>query len=224
MLDSRRTATAALLAGATALCGPAAASAAVTVTELKPCYLSVAPGMTEPVSLDAAGFTPGSLVDVRVDGATDALQATAGPTGRLSTQVRAPFRKHGERRFEIELVERDQPINAAVLQTRVSALAVRVRPATARPARRVRWIGRGFTAPGAVYAHYVKDGEARDTVRIGRPHGPCGTFSVRRRQFPFRPAVGAWTVQIDQLKSFAATPASPFVRLPITVRRVADYR
>ena len=60
----------------------------------------------------------------------------------------------------------------------------------------------------------------RRTVRLARARrAPCGTFNVRRRQIPVKPAVGRWTLQVDQQPSYSAEPVSVFVRLAITVSR-----
>ncbi len=107
------------------------------------------------------------------------------------------------------------------MSSRVTALAVRLRPRAARPTSIVKWRGRGFTSPGPVFVHYVKDGEVRSTVRVATPRGPCARIRARRAQFPFRPSLGACVLQVDQQRAFAPIPATPFVQLPVTVRRVS---
>jgi hypothetical protein len=71
--------------------------------------------------------------------------------------------------------------------------------------------------PGPVYAHYVFAGKSRRTVRMGMPRGDCGTFSVRRRQFPFKksPRVGEWTIWFDQVEHYDPRAA---VRVPLIIR------
>jgi hypothetical protein len=89
----------------------------------------------------------------------------------------------------------------------------------------VRFRGRGFTGPGAVYAHYVFKGVSHKTVRLAGPQGACGSFARRIRQFPFRarPKVGTWTIQFDQQRHYTAD-APVFVRLPIKVSRTIRQR
>ena len=54
-----------------------------------------------------------------------------------------------------------------------------------------------------------------------RSKGPCGTFSVRRRQIPIDSAAsGRWVIQIDQRRHYSATPRPVWVRVPVTVRRI----
>ena len=93
-------------------------------------------------------------------------------------------------------------------------------PARARTGARVRFRGRGFTAPGAVYAHYIYKGISYKSVRIAKPAGACGSFSRKVRQFPFRgrPKVGTWIIQFDQQRRYSPT-APVLVRLPIKVSR-----
>lgn len=207
------------LATATALLAAAPAAHGATAEPLKDCFLSVAPGKTEPVPVTSAGFGPNAAVEVRIDGERHAV-VNADADGRITGALPAPHQERGERTFTIELVERDAPANLVRLESRVTALSVSVKPRAARPTRRVRWSGRGFVGDGPVYAHYVRAGRERETIRLARPRGACGRFSVRRRQFPFRPSIGAWTVQIDQQPRFSSPPNSPFVQLPIAVRRV----
>lgn len=207
------------LAAATVLLAIAPAAHAASAEPLKECFLSVAPDRTEPVPVAASGFPPGAAVEVRIDGASRTV-TTADASGRLTGTLPAPYQARRERSFTIDLIQRDNPANAVRLRSRVTALSVSVRPKSARPNSRVRWSGRGFIGAGTVRAHYVKAGRERKTIRLARPRGACGRFSVRRRQFPFRPSVGRWTVQIDQQRAFSPSPDSPFVQLPISVRRI----
>jgi hypothetical protein len=68
-----------------------------------------------------------------------------------------------------------------------------------------------------VYAHYVFAGRSRKTVQIAYPQTPCGTFSARRKQFPFKnnPRVGVWTIQFDQNPHYDANAE---VRVPMKIR------
>jgi hypothetical protein len=190
---------------------------------LKPCYVTVRTGPdtfeTETLKLAGSGFTPDALVDVVLDGAVvvSGLRADAEgvlPTGSLSS----PPVLSGQRRFELTATEREAPERSASATARASELAVRVTPARARPAQRVRFRGRGFTGGGAVYAHYLRKGALRRTVRLADgAEGPCGRFDVRAPQFPFRPREGSWRVQIDQHPRL--TGEGPLINLLIDVRR-----
>ena len=50
----------------------------------------------------------------------------------------------------------------------VTAFDVSISPSTAAPSSRVRFRGRGFTQPGAVYGHYLYRGHVRKTVRLAQ--------------------------------------------------------
>ena len=79
----------------------------------------------------------------------------------------------------------------------------------------MRFRGRGFTETCCtpVYAHYVFAGKSQKTVRLGVPTGPCGLFSIKRKQFPFKnsPRRGVWTIQFDQERVYNPKAA---VQLP----------
>jgi hypothetical protein len=160
------------------------------------------------------------VLDVYVDGAL-ALSGQADLVGDLDATVKAPFLPTGEREFGVTVVERDNPVNAVGALSRVTDLDVALRPSEARSWSRVRYRGRGFTATsGPVFAHYVFRGRSRKTVLLTRAAlGPCGTFSVRRRQIPIRdPHVGLWTIQVDQKRRYSAAPGTNLVRIEIRLR------
>src|SRR6185295_6705943 len=111
----------------------------------------------------------------------------------------------------------DQPANTATVASRVTALSLRMKPRDASPSRRVRILGRGFIGTDA-YGLYVRKGKVRKTVRLGTPQGPCGRIDVKRRQIPVKKAaLGRWTLQVDNQKTYSPTPASAFRTLIIRV-------
>lgn len=219
-LSRSRTAAAATLAFL-APCAPASAGAPVTITPLKRCYVSVAEGRTEPVRVSAAGFAAGAPVDVRLDG-TRVATMTSTADGRIDARVTPPHPAGRQQSFRIVLVQRGDRSHRVAVASRVTVLAATLRPRAARPRSVVTWTGRGFTAPGPVYVHYLKDGEVRRSIRVAVPRRPCGLFRVRRAQFPFQPGLGDWVLQVDQQRVFAPIPGTPFVQLPVTVRRVPN--
>lgn len=215
---------------------PATAHAQPTISTLKSCYVSVRVDPqedryeTEDVTFTAAGFTPGAKVDVLLDGNMAQEGVTVDSAGNLPKRtVKAPFVDTGsqspQRQFTITLIEQGNAANTASATALVSALEVQARPRSATPSTRITFTGRGFTALNRpVYAHYVRKGKSRKTVRLGMPQGPCGTFSVKRRQFPFRPSAGLWILRVDQEKRYRPSPSSAFVDLEIRVRRVIKTR
>jgi hypothetical protein len=199
----------------------AAPAAAATLDPLKPCYVSAGAGddRREAVVLHGAGFTPGAMVDIFIDG----VPAASGPVdavGEVDARVLAPFQREGARDFTITVAEQNNPANVVTVTSRVTALRVTLSPREARPTAKVLYRGSGFTADAPVFAHYLYGGAVRKTVRLVRRPEACGAFEVRRRQIPVRPRVGNWTVQIDQQQTYTATPSSNWVRMRIKVRRI----
>ena len=209
----------AVLAGSFA---PAAAAQTPTLAPLKPCYVTAgaADGQRELIDINAQNLTKNGTAAVALDGAVIQPQAAIDPMGALVGSVPAPFQARGQRLFTLSVTDNANPAAPLMAQSLVSALDVRVTPADARPSRRVRFHGRGFTGGPTVYAHYVRKGKLRKTVQLATTTGPCGTFDVRRRQLPIRrPATGRWMVQIDQERRWHKTPESVSVQLTIDVTR-----
>lgn len=207
---------------------PAPALAAPSLAPLKPCYVSVGVDeqtgntISETVEVSGTGFTPGAEIGLQVDGNT-AGRAVADGAGAIRTTVQAPLQEKGERDFT--LTATDPSFGAVLLTTKVTALTVKVTPSRAKPTQKVTISGRGFTMPGAAYAHYTRAGRDRKTVRLAKPKGACGTFRTRRRQFPMRrPSTGLWILRVDQEKRYRAEPSTAFVDLEIFVRRVLRLR
>jgi len=207
-----------LLGAALAAAAPQAAQAA-ELAPLGACYRSVDFRTRETITVRGTGFTPGEKVSAAIDGVI-VDTATALPNGEVEGQVTAPYQERGERPFTLTLTEVEQPTNTASAASRVTALTFRLQPRETAPSKRVRFIGRGFTDGEFVYAHYVRKGKLRKTVRLGAAQGPCGQIDVLRRQIPIdRPATGRWTLQVDNQKRYSTQPASVFVRWAITVQR-----
>jgi hypothetical protein len=208
-----------LLAGAlvAALAAPAAASAAPTLGALKPCYVSLMPGQTEPVQIAATGFMPFAAVDVFVDDLPQTT-ATADALGDVKGSFPAPYIVSGQRWFTVRLSEKNTPATAAAGRSKVTALSVTQSPVKAPTGSKVRFRGRGFTDRTLpVYAHYLFHAKVERTVLIGKPFGDCGQFSVRRRQFPIsRPRTGTWVIQFDQGPHYSPQ-TSPFTQIKIVV-------
>jgi hypothetical protein len=199
----------------------APAQAVVTMDPLKPCYVSDGdlPAQRETIVVHAIGFAPMAALSLQIDGATVAT-GTSGAFGEADANVAAPFEGRNEHEFTIALVENQNPNNVATATARVTNLAVNLRPRRAVPSRKVRFSGRGFTADAPVFGHYVLGGKVRKTIRfVERSATPCGTFHAHRRQIPVRrPAVGDWTLQVDQQRRYSPLPATNAQRVIIRVR------
>lgn len=218
----------ALIAALTTLLLPAQAAAAPALAPLKPCYvfaqIDETTGNTdsEAVPVSGTGFTPNAEIGLLIDGNT-AGRAIATAEGAIAATLKAPIQEKGQREFTVTATDPSQgAVNAVSL---VTALNVSVTPRKARPGQKVTMTGRGFTASAPVYAHYTYRGRDRKTVRLATPSGPCGTFKVRRRQFPIaRPRTGLWMLRIDQDRRYRARPRTGFFELEVFVSRVPRTR
>jgi hypothetical protein len=215
-----------------ALLVPAAAEAA-TIAPLKPCYVTANTGagpQQEGVAIQASGFTPNSTVNLAMDGQPLANNLQTDAAGSLMLEpenVPAPFIPEGSREFSVTLTENGNPANTVSATSRTTALGVTLKPRRARPSKRIRFKGSGFTDDKPVYAHYLYKGKERKTVRMARKTGTCGGWRARRPQIPVNdPKTGTWTVQFDQSKRYR-DPKDPssglrgvYVRILISVTLV----
>jgi hypothetical protein len=206
---------------------PAAAEAVPVIQPLKPCYVTASTPsgpQSEGVAVNASGFTPNSTVTLAMDGQPVATTLQTDAAGNLPLDpqnVAAPFIEKGSREFTITLTENGNPANTATATARTTALGVSLKPRRARPSRRIRFKGSGFTGNAPVYAHYVYKGKLRKTVRMARKTGTCGTWRARRRQIPVNDAkTGNWTVQFDQSKRYrnAQNPNSGLQSVFVLIR------
>ena len=196
-------------------------ASAATVEALKPCYVSAGRADTERETITIRGtdFAQMSTVEVLFDGVVMAADVPTGSIGEFEIMLPAPFQLRGERPLVVSVRDGATQIDKT---TRVTNLAMTVRPRHASPGRRVRIRGRGFTQSAPVFAHYLFGGEEQKTVRLARgPTGPCGTFRVRRRLIPVENArPGRWIMQVDQKRAYSPKPDPVWVRRPIDVVEV----
>jgi hypothetical protein len=203
------------------LAAPAAAQ--VSMAPLKPCYVSDGdlPTQRERIVVHTAGFTPLATLTLSIDG-QPIDHGVADAFGVADWNETAPFEGRDEHEFTLSVVEDLNPTHNFVTATsRVTDLAVTLKPSSAAPSRKVRFSGRGFTAAAPVFGHYVFGGKARKTVRFAPQSGaPCGTFHARRRQIPVkRPAFGKWILQVDQQRHYSPLPATNAQRVIIRVQK-----
>ena len=216
------------------LAAPAVAAAAPAIAPLKPCYVTAetdAGPQSEGIDIQATGFTPNSTVDLTIDGAplaggsSDLQVDGTGALNLPASAVPAPFVARCTKLFTLTLTEDANPANTVSTTARSTALGVYVKPKTAKPRERIRFWGRGFTANAPIWAHYVRKGKLRKTVRMARVPGECGSFDVHRRQIPIRkPHLGRWIVQFDQSKEYVEPAVQPlvYVRLSIELHLVRE--
>ena len=195
-------------------------ASAASVEDLKPCYVSAGQSDTERETITVRGtdFAQMSTVEVLFDGVPMGGVPT-GSIGEFEIMLPAPYQRRGERPLVVSVRDAATQIDKT---TRVTNLAMTVKPKRSSPGRRVSFRGRGFTQAGPVFAHYLFGGKEQRTVRFARASTrPCGTFSVKRRLIPVDNArSGRWIVQVDQKRAYSAEPDPVWVRRPIDVVEV----
>jgi hypothetical protein len=198
----------------TSWAGPAAATVLVcaavvpatawaTAVELdRACYLE-----GSRVGLSAAGFAPGSKVDVSRDG-TLIGSTTADAVGGVEARFDAPKLPPGRREAN-PVIELSDGTTRASTRLPITRFHASFSPATGDPATMlVRFSVDGFgllDAQPNVYVHYVgPNGRVRETVELGMARGVCGHLAPTspRRLFPFRARAGTWTLQFDTRKRY----------------------
>jgi hypothetical protein len=179
------------------------ATAGATAVELdRACYLE-----GSRVGLSAAGFAPGSKVDVSRDG-TLIGSTTADAVGGVEARFDAPKLPPGRREAN-PVVELSDGTTRASTRLPITRFHASFSPATGDPATMlVRFSVDGFgllDAQPNVYVHYVgPNGRVRETVELGMARGVCGHLAPTspRRLFPFRARAGTWTLQFDTRKRY----------------------
>jgi hypothetical protein len=196
---------------------PAAGARAAAVSTNHGCYL-----VGKQVTLTGAGFAAARAYVVTLDGVyfgmsgTDAhggFSVKFGPGG-----LPAGFAQTVD---QLDATDGTSTASTTFTVTRSAGarfLAARGNPRTLRSPFEV-W---GFSLNGArrsVYLHYVSpSGGVRKTISLGHTGGQCGYLRTgRRRVFPFAPAAGVWTLQIDTRPGYARHPGGPVARVQVGI-------
>jgi hypothetical protein len=194
---------------------PAAAAASPTLAVDRPCYT---PG--QQIRVSGQGYTPNGALNLHFDflgsdhTTADAGGVAADAQGFLSHLFTAPeVTAPNDVREQVTLTSSDSqlgppgsPQSTAQTQFLLSRGLVRV------PA----WGGRfsltgkskitvsGFVGGSTsnLYAHYVRDGKLRRTVKVGKLTGPCGDFIGKVPNTPFKPKVGKYRVRFDTARHY----------------------
>jgi hypothetical protein len=195
---------------------PAAARGAEVQTD-RSCYLETD---RTTVTITGNGYTPArpytvSLDDQALDGGAGMMDAGGAMQGAFTPPALA--KDESERTFTVGV--QSDALAAATTFT-VTRFKAGFSPSKGDPAKlRVRFAvsGFGLGVPNSdVYVHYVAPGgKLRETVRLGRAHGQCGSIArtAKRRLFPFaNPKHGKWALQFDTSKTYQrGVKGSPFL-------------
>ena len=150
----------ALLLTATLALGLAApAQADVAMDPIKRCYVSDGdlPTQRETIHVHAIGFTPDAALTLAIDG-TPLYKGKSDAFGTVTANVPAPFQGQGQRTFTLTLSEDLNDEHFATATKWVTNLGVTMKPRKAKPSKRIRFNGRGFTAAAPVFGHYLFGG------------------------------------------------------------------
>jgi hypothetical protein len=177
------------------LAAPSAAHAAtLTINPVKSCYRS-----QETIRFVGAGFTPSTNTSLTRDG----IFVSSIPTdasGQFDAGLRLIQDRGSQTRTYTATDANDPSVTASVPVT-VSAVGVRLAPATGRVSRRFRIRARGFTTGKTLWAHVVHRRSKR-RLRIGRLRGDCHTLRARRRLLPADARFGRHRIQFDTFRRY----------------------
>jgi hypothetical protein len=181
-------------AGMTAMAGTAQA-ASLGLSPGQPCYMS-----GEQAQLDASGYTANSTVTGTFAGLSGTFNTdAAGNTGALLT---FPGVK-GIKTETATITDDTNPAITASLSMLVTRRHVDVNPTHAAAGKKLRIKGYGLTGGPKVYMHIRGPHHYRSDTKIGKAHGPCGTFKTRRKIVGKGAAAGAYKVRFDHKKKYS---------------------
>ena len=214
-----------LLAPATAT--TAVAGARPTVATNGRCYL-----VRQHVGITGTGFAPSRTYDVAVDGINFGMGKTESNGGFTASLL--PGGLGANIVQEVHVLSATDGTNSTrttftVTRTTGARILTGAGAATTLRGRFQVWgFGLGgvqsplYEVPSVglrVYVHYVAPHQhVRATVALGRTGGQCGYLkTAARRVFPFVPAPGAWTLQVDTSSSYSRHPLGPVAKIAVRV-------
>jgi hypothetical protein len=195
----------AVLAIATALAAPAAASAAtLSVDPAAPCYRE-----QSKVFLNGEGFTANAGVAFSRDGRSLGSAILADASGQINAQLTLPDLFSGQQRLTYVATDTTNSSITSQIGLLVSATDVGVKPGHGAPNRVLTISARGFIGGGTtLWAHIVKRGKKQArTARIGRVRGNCKTLKAKKRLFAAGAPAGVYHVQFDTFRSYKKSRA-----------------
>ena len=181
------------------------------------CYL-----VGQKVTVTGTGFAAERMFDVSVDG-IDFGQSTTNASGTFESSIIPGGLGAGLAQFVHHLDATDGTTNAATTFTVTRATGARFLAATGDPhTLRAPFEVWGFALDGRrrpVYLHYIMpSGRPGRTFALGRTSGQCGYLRTKaQRVFPFSPAVGTWTLQVDTSSRYTKRRQGPVSRIRVRI-------
>jgi hypothetical protein len=187
-----------------------AQAATLAIGPARPCQLS-----GQKINMLGGGYTPNAYVDFTIDGqALGSLPTDAA--GSLAGRITLGALK-GVKTHVVRAADETNPALTAQTSFVGTTRQVTVKPQHARAGKKLKLKGYGFLKHGKAYMHVRGHGISTDQ-RVGKPKGPCGTWSAHRGIVPATAAAGVYHVQFDQKKRYSKK-TKPRVRGTMTVTR-----
>jgi hypothetical protein len=197
-------------AGLAATAATAQATPTLAIGPARACQLA-----GQEVNMLGGGYTPGAFVGFTLDSQSlGSLRTDAA--GSLAGRITIGALK-GVKTHVVQAVDETNPALTAQTSFVGTTRQVSVKPQHARAGKRLKLKGYGFLKRGRAYMHVRGHGMSTD-ARVGKPKGPCGTWSARRAIVPAGAAAGVYRVQFDQKKRYSKK-TKPRVRGTMTVTR-----
>jgi hypothetical protein len=169
----------------------------------------------ETVTMIGGGYTPGGFVDVAIDGQVIGSRPVDA-AGNIGAALTIGALK-GVKTHVVKITDETNPALTAQTSFLGTTRQVTVKPQHARAGKKLKLKGYAFVNHGKAYMHVRGHGLHIDS-RVGKPKGPCGTWSAKRSIVPSTAAAGVYHVQFDQKKKYSKK-TQPRVRGTMTVTR-----
>jgi hypothetical protein len=195
---------------------PGAAGAAIRTD--RGCYR-----VGQKVKIAGSGFASSRRFDVAVDG-IDFGESTTNVAGAFSSSLVPGGLGAGLAEYVHHLNATDGTLSADARFTVTRAAGARFLSTSGNPhTLRAPFEVWGFSLAGtrrSIYLHYVApSGRPGRSYGLGTAAGQCGYLRTRaRRVFPFSPAVGTWTLQVDTSRRYLKRPKGPSTRIRVQIR------
>jgi hypothetical protein len=190
-----RTALTMATVGTAAIAAPAQAQS-LAINSPLPCYLA-----GQQFTAAGAGFTAGGPVDIQLDGTSLGIIG-ADAAGNLAVPPITLGTMRGAKAHALTAVDQTNPALMATTSFLGTTNQVVVKPKNARAGAQRRLKGYGFLSGPRVFMHVRGNGYRADK-RVGKPGGPCGTFSSRAVIVPSSAGLGSYKVQFDAKKKYS---------------------
>lgn len=180
----------ALLAAALASLALAPAALAGTISFSQPCYVAGGIGRGANIAITGSGFTPGEDVFAQIPAPAGLLgytEVTVAPDGSLAATVTDISPETIDPVVENRTMQIKGVLSDAIVAEapfKLTNLAVKTKPPTAPPHKKVAYHFAGFGSGKPIFGHYLRHGRVLLTHKFGQAHGACGVLKVRAGLYP----------------------------------------